>query len=119
MFTPGQVFAFMVAIVGLILTLLNIYDKLNSIKKRADEPLKAIEQRVAILEAKAIEHEARIKNNNEHIDAIDESIMVINRSTLALIDYQIQSCITDHKEVTEELKRAHDDLLEYLSKRKK
>lgn len=119
MFTPSQVFAFMIAVVGLILTLLNIYDKLNTIKKKADEPLKAIEQRVALLETKSIEHESRMKDNNEHINAIDESIMVINRSTLALIDYQIQSCITDHKEVTEELKRAHDDLLEYLSKRKR
>lgn len=117
MFTPNQIFAFMIAIVGLVLTLLNIYDKLNTIKKRADEPIKTLEQRVTILESKAIEHDARIRNNNEHLESLDESIKVINRSTLALIDFEIQCCIAENKEVTESLRRAHDDLLEFLSKR--
>lgn len=116
-FTVSQISAVLIALVGLLLTVLNIIDKIIAFKKKADEPLKNIEERIIALEAKSKEHDQRLLSGNDHFRELDGALEVINKSTLALIDFEMQYCLTEHKEISDGLKRAHDDLHEFLSKR--
>lgn len=115
--TLSQIAAFVIALVGLILTVLNIIDKVIVFKKNANEPLKQLEARVAALEAKSKEHDQRLLNGNEHFHELDKALEVINKSTLALIDFEIQYCITEHKEISGGLSDAQKELRAFLSKR--
>lgn len=117
MFSASQISAVLIALVGLLLTILNIIDKIIAFKRKADEPFNELEERVVVLESKVKEHDQKLLNGNDHFRELDEALEVINKSTLALIDFEIQYCLTEHKDISDGLKKAHDDLHEFLSKR--
>lgn len=76
------------------------------------------------LEQKVNEHEMRLKeierllyeskNRFQELGTTDE---VLVSSVLALIEYQIQCCITENKAPSKELEKARENLHSYLAKR--
>lgn len=114
-FTAGQVFAFVVAIIGLCLTLINIYDKVMTIKKNADAPLKEIEKRLTALEVKQTENETRFKRGNDHFRSQMEYNKMFMEVQLAFVDFEFAFCQATNYTDTEYLKKAKTNLQRSLT----
>lgn len=124
-YTPTQIWAFVIAAIGLILTILSIADKVITLKKNADAPQKLLEERVKVLEVKAEEHERSLKQGNdkfkehERVFAEQEHTNgVVLHSVMALIQFEIQYCLIEHKEMSKGLEQAKEDLDNFLAKKK-
>jgi hypothetical protein len=61
--------------------------------------------------------EARLDRGDKNFEEQDETNRVVISSTLALIEFEIQYCLTEHKTPSKDLERAKEDLHSYLSKR--
>ncbi len=116
-FSPEQIFAFAIAIIGLALTIANLIDKLVIFKKRANEPHEALEKRVTYLEEKQKETDFSLKQGNDRFRAQDNTNEVLVRSTFALLEFEMQYCLTESKPVTPDLERAKNELHDYLYKK--
>lgn len=114
-FTSGEVFAGVIAAIGLFLTALNIYDKLTTIKKNADEPFKDLERRVTALEVKQTENETRFKHGNEHFRAQMEFNKMFMEVQLAFVDFEHAYCQHTNYTDTEDLKKAKRTLQRALT----
>ena len=114
-FTPEQVFAFIAGAIGLLLTALNIYDKLTNIKKAADAPFEELENRVETLEKKQIENEARFLKGNDQFRTLYGYTKMFMQVQLAFVDFEYAFCKhTDYTD-TEDLDKAKKLLTEALT----
>lgn len=107
--SPGQIWAIILAVIGLILTVLNIIDKVIVLREKARQPQENILQRIEILESWQGRIESRLKLGTDHFEMIDQGNKVTHKALLALLDASING------NNTEELKRAREDLHNYLS----
>ena len=117
MYTSGQIFAFVIAIFGFALTTLNIIDKVLSFKRKANEPMENLDKRVTLLEEKQRDIETSLKKGNARFESQERTNEVLIRSTFALIEFEIQYCITENKPISADLERAKDELHNYLYKK--
>lgn len=92
--------------------------------KFLNKPHDTLETRVATLEVKQKETENalhqgndRFRDQEDRLGRGDETFTVILHALLALIEYEIQYCIEEKKPLSEDLKKAKDDLHAYLSRR--
>ncbi len=109
-FTTGQAFTFIVAIIGLGLTIINIYDKLTTIKKNADAPFKDLEKRVTALEVKQNENEDRFKRGNDHFRNQSEFNKMFMQVQLAFVDFEMAFCQHTNYTDTGDLIKAKNNL---------
>lgn len=114
-FTPSQAFAAAVAILGVILTALNIAEKLATIKKNADAPLKDIEQRLIALEVDQRETKQSLLQGNDRFRESETNNEVMQSCMLALIDFELSYCIHTGYTDTEDLMRAKNELRKHLA----
>lgn len=114
-FTAGQVFAFVIAVVGLILTVLNIYDKATAIKKAAGEPFDLLEKRVTALEVKQVENETRFHKGNDQFAALYEYTRMFMQVQLAFVDFEKAFCQHTNYTDTEDLDKAKQLLNDKLT----
>lgn len=114
-FTPREVFAFVLAVIGLILTVLNIYDKLTNIKKAANAPLEDLMNRVEILEAKQIENENRFLKGNGQFRTLYGYSKMFMQVQLAFVDFEYAFCQHTNYADTEDLEKAKRLLTEALT----
>lgn len=116
-FTTGQIIAFIIGLLGAILTILNIIDKSTSLKAMKDSPFKALSGKVEQHDIEIREIKSSLLQGNDRFREQEDTNEVMIRSVLALIEFEIQYCLTEHKEPSKDLERAKDDLHSYLSKR--
>lgn len=114
-FTAGQVFAFVIAVIGLILTILNIYDKVTAIKKAAGEPLDLLEKRVTALEVKQVENETRFHKGNDQFATLYEYTRMFMQVQLAFVDFEKAFCNHTNYTDTEDLDKAKQLLNDKLT----
>lgn len=114
-FAPGQVFAFVIAMVGLMLTLLNIYDKLSTIRKNANAPMEDLEKRVTALEVKQTENETRFMKGNDQFRNISEYMKLFMQVQLAFVDFENAFCQHTNYTDTGDLNKAKSKLQEALT----
>ena len=81
------------------------------------KPHNSLESRVSILELKQREIENSLLQGNDRFREQDNVNEVIIHSTLALIEFEMQFCLTEHKQMSTGLEKAKDDLNRFLSKR--
>lgn len=117
MFTAGQAFAAIVAGLGLILTALNIADKLANIKKNADAPIKELESRVTALEIEQKEFKQSLLQGNDRFRDNETTNEVMQSCMLALIDFELSYCIHTGYKDTEDLMRAKTELRQHLARK--
>ena len=117
MFTPGQAFAAVVAILGLILTALNIADKLTNIKKNADAPLKEIQSKVTALDVDVREIKQSLLQGNDRFRDHENTNEVMQSCMLALIDFELSYCIHTGYTDTDDLMRAKTELRQHLARK--
>jgi hypothetical protein len=116
-FTPWEIMAFVVGLCGFVLTVLNIIDKQNTLKKNAAEPFNNLKARVDAHDVEIGDIKLALKQGNDRFREQEDTNEVLIHSVLALIEFEIQYCLTEHKEPSKDLERAKEDLHAYLSKR--
>ena len=114
-FTFGQAFTFVIGIIGLLLTVLNIYDKLATIKKNANAPICNLEKRIDILEMKQAQNEARFARGDEHFDIQTMYNRMFMQIQLAFVDFELAFCQHTNYANTEDLERAKNLITEAMT----
>lgn len=109
-------------IAQLILAFCNIVIIGYGLVKFLNKPHDTLEQQVKELEKKVEAHEYAFKeirqallNGNDRFKDQDDAIRVLIKSTLALIEFEMQYCLTEHKDLSTGLIKAKDELNDYLS----
>ena len=104
-------------IAQLVLAVCNIiiiaYGGYKIINKQHDN----LKERVDAHDVEIKEIKASLKMGNDRFREQDNTNEVLIRSTLALVEFEIQYCLTEKKPMSEDLKKAKEDLHDYLSKK--
>lgn len=79
--------------------------------KFLNTPRDSMEQRITTLEVE-------VKNLKSSQENDQDTLKVLTRSTLALIEFEMQYCMTENKDMSDSLKAAKRDLEEFLSQRR-
>ena len=82
------------------------------------KPHDSLESRVIALEEKNKDMELSMLRKDERIRELDEAYGVIMRSVLALIEFEIQYCMTENKPMSKGLEKAKENLDDYIAKKK-
>ena len=101
--------AFIVAGIGLILTILNIVDKIVVIKERSHRPWEEMMNRLKGLEDWKKDVDRRLSEGDKRFDAIDKGNRVTQKVLLAILDH----FLNDGNQ--EELKKARTELYDYMA----
>ena len=86
--------------------------------KFINKPHDNLEARVSTLELEHREIKQSLLQGNDRFRDQEDTNQVLIHSILALIEFEIQYCLTEHKEMSKDLEKAKDDLHHFLSKRK-
>lgn len=116
-FTTGQIVAFVIGLLGAILTIMNIIDKYIALKDKSDTPFKSLAGKVEEHEVRIGKIESSLFLGNDRFREQEATNEVLLRSILALVEFEIQYCITEGKPISKDLEKAKDDLHGFLSKR--
>ena len=116
-FSTGQIVAFVIGLLGAILTILNIIDKYIALKDKSDSPFKSLVGKVEEHEVRIGKIESSLYHGNDRFREQENTNEVLLRSILALVEFEIQYCITENKPISKDLEKAKDDLHGFLSKR--
>ena len=101
----------------LILAFGNICVLGYALYKFMNRPHDTLEDRVNAHDVEIKEIKSSLLQGNDRFREQDDTNEVLIHSVLALIEFEIQYCLTEHKEPSKDLERAKDDLHSYLSKR--
>ena len=102
-------------IAQLVLALFNIIIILYGFYIFLTKPRTTLEKRVQALEVKLAEVEKSLLQGNDRFRSQDEALEVLIRSTLALIEFEVQYCLTENKQISDDLKKVKEDLHIFLS----
>lgn len=102
----------------LILTASNIIVLAYALLKFLSKPHDTLEQRVNAHDVEIKEIKASLLQGNDRFREQSDINEIMLRSVLALIEYEIQFCITEKRPITRDLEKAKDDLHDYLAKKK-
>lgn len=117
-FTTGQIVAFVIGLLGAILTVLNIIDKASTLKTKSNEPFTELVTKVDELVDKVKVLEVALLNSNKRLDKQDETNEVLQTCVLVLVDYELGYCIRTGYDDTEDLMKAKSKLRDHLAKNK-
>ena len=99
----------------LILTIFNVIIIIYGFYLFMTKPRNTIEKRIQALEVKMAEVEKSLLKGNDHFRSQDEALEVLIRSTLALIEFEVQYCFTENKPISDDLKKVKEDLHIFLA----
>lgn len=98
-------------ILAVALSAFNLWDKLDAKKKALKAPTEALVQRIEKLEKKQEQHDEYFNRDLRRIEVLEEGNRVTQKALLALMSHAL-----DGNDV-ERLRKAKDDLNEYLINR--
>ena len=101
----------------IVLTFGNLCIMGYAFSKFISRPHDTLEQRVTNLEVRVDEIEDSLKQGNDRFREQNNTNEVLINSVLALIEFEIQYCLTEHKEMSKDLEKAKDDLHRYLARK--
>lgn len=101
----------------LALTFGNLCIMFYAFSKFLNKPHDTLEKRVNSLEVKIDEIEDSLKQGNDYFRDLNTTSEVLINSTLALIEFEIQSCYTEGKQISSGLEKAKNDLNRFLARR--
>ena len=85
--------------------------------KFLNKPHDNLETRVTALELEIREAKQSLLLGNDRFREQEGTNEVLIHSVLALIEFEIQYCLTEHKEMSKDLEKAKDDLHRYLARK--
>lgn len=80
-------------------------------------PHDTLEARVTANEIAIKDIQNSLKQGNDRFREQDDAIEVITQNVLALVEFEIEYCLTEHKTPSAALEEAKKELNKYLSKR--
>lgn len=101
----------------LVLTFGNICVLAYALFKFLNRPHDTLEDRVNAHEVEIADIKKSLLQGNDRFREQDDTNEVLLHSVLALIEFEIQFCLVEHKEMSAGLTKAKEDLNNYLSKR--
>ncbi len=101
---------------GALITILTVWDKIESRIKKTKEPSEELKERVVVLEKKFdfdikatfVEYESRFKRDLERINEIEKSNKLTQKALVELMRHEVDG------NNTERLKKVADELNEYI-----
>lgn len=88
---------------------------LNKPHDTLEDKLKALEAKITALELDVKEVKQSLLQGNDKFRKQKNTNEVLIHSTLALIEFEIQYCLIEHKEMSKGLEQAKEDLHKFLS----
>lgn len=85
--------------------------------KFVNKPHDDLEQKVNTHEVEIQEIKRSLLKGNDRFRNQNETNEVLIRSTLALVEFEIQYCLTENKGMTKDLELAKEELHRYLSRK--
>ena len=85
--------------------------------KFLSKPRDTLEERVAVLESKCKEVETSLIKGNKNFEEQEETNKVLIHSVMALIEFEVQYCLTENKPMSKGLERVNEDLHAFLATR--
>lgn len=82
-----------------------------------NKPHDDLEERVNAHDLELKEIKSSLLQGNDRFREQEDTNEVLLHSILALIEFEIQYCLTENKPISKDLERAKDNLHTYLSKR--
>lgn len=117
MFTAGQIASFILAAIGLVLTILNIIDKAATLKRNADAPIKEMQKEINDLKVKLEEHERSLQRGNDDFKEIRRALESLQGCMSIIVDFEVSFCDRmEYKEGSEEIIEARKRLRELSSR---
>ena len=115
-FTIGQIVAFAIGLLGAILTILNIIDKVTTLKTKSETPFKTLSDKVTEHENRLNKVESSLYQGNDHFRRQAALNEVFINCMLAFIDFEMAYCsATGYKDI-EDLETAKSTLRKYLAR---
>lgn len=114
-FTFGQIAGFAVGLLGFILTILNIIDKRNTMKRAAEQPFNELKRRVDGHEIEISDIKQALKLGNDRFREQEETNATFKSVILSFVNFEIAYCLHTNYPHTEELIQAKDELESYLT----
>lgn len=114
-FTIGQIIAFIVGFLGLVLTILNIIDKRNAMQQQAEEPFNALKRRVDGHDIEIGDIKQALKLGNDRFREQEETNATFKSVMLSFVNFEIAYCLHTNYPHTEELMDAKRELEQYLT----
>lgn len=107
-----------VTLVQLTLNLGSLAIMIYALVRFLKKPQESIEERIKALEVEVDAIKASIRQDDKRFEYQFDTNEVIINSLLALIEFEIQYCLTENKTPTKALSDAKDKLNAFLSRRK-
>lgn len=114
-FTIGQIAAFIVGLLGLILTVLNIIDRQNNMKQAAEKPFNDLKKRVDGHDIEINDIKQALKLGNDRFREQEETNATFKSVMLSFVNFEIAYCLHTNYPHTEELLEAKNELESYLT----
>jgi hypothetical protein len=114
-FTIGQIVAFIVGFLGLVLTILNIIDKRNTMQQQAEEPFNDLKRRVDGHDIEIGDIKQALKLGNDRFREQEETNATFKSVMLSFVNFEIAYCLHTNYPHTEELMDAKRELEQYLT----
>lgn len=103
--------------VQLLVALCTLLGMAYAFKKFLSKPKDSMIERIIVLEAEMKDVKAALNLGNDRFRKQNDTNEVILHSILALIDFEMQYCLTEKVTMSDDLKYAKEDLQRFLSKR--
>lgn len=104
-------------IMQLILTTANVCIMGYAFLKFLGRPHDNLSTRIANLEAKVKDLECARESDKAKDSEYDKGLAIITHSVIALIEFEVQCCLTENKPMSPGLIKAKDDLNTYLAEK--
>ena len=104
-------------ILQMILAFGNICVLGYALVKFLNRPHDTLEDRVNAHEVEIKEIKSSLLQGNDRFREQESTNEVLIHSVLALIEFEIQYCLTEHKDMSKGLEKAKEDLNNYLAKK--
>lgn len=101
----------------LFLQAANVVIILYALKSFLVRPHDTLEKRVDAHDVEIKDNKSSLKQVNDRFREQDDANEVIIKSVLALIEFEVQYCLLEHKDMSAGLENARVDLNKYLAKR--
>ena len=103
--------------ISLILSIAQLVTVAYALYKFTRKPHDTLEERVKTLEDKVEKLEENKEQGEDKFKKIEKALNVLIHSSLSLIEFEIQYCLTEHKDMSDGLKESKKALHDFLAEK--
>ena len=112
-------FLLVVSVIQGLISFGTLCGMLYAFKKFLDKPHDSLEERVTKLEARVDNAEEALHKGNDKFRNHGEALETLLSCSLALVEFEIQYCVSNATQPSQDLQKAKEQLHEYLTRVKR